>query len=87
MLEIQYAWLDASLPTSWWEGMHKLYMKSTYSSLLLTDVNQAQFKAQLPMMIDGFVAHVDEHGKDIREAMIEYWLVSIGMKRLAPDHC
>ena len=24
MLEIQYAWLDASLPMSWWEGMHKV---------------------------------------------------------------
>ena len=80
MLEIQYAWLDAALPMSWWEGMHKVYMKSCYNDLLFTDVNQAQFRQQLPMSIDDFVAHVDEHGKDIREAMIEYWLVSIGMK-------
>ena len=36
------------------------------------------------MVIDGFVAHVDEHGKDIREAMIEYWLASVGMKLSRP---
>ena len=80
MLEIQYAWLDASLPMTWWENMHRVYMKSAYNDMLLTDVNQANFKLQLPMRLEDFVGHVDDHGKDIREAMMEYWLVSIGTK-------
>ncbi len=80
MLEIQYAWLDASLPVSWWENIHKMYMKCPYTTLLFTDVNQPQFKLQLPLQLDDFVGHIEGHGKDIREAMIEFWLVSIGMK-------
>jgi len=80
MLEIQYAWLDACLPTTWWENMHKMYMKCQYTSLLFTDVNQPQFKLQLPLQLEDFVGHIEGHGKDIREAMIEFWLVSIGMK-------
>jgi dynein heavy chain len=80
MLELQYTWLDASLPLVWWENMHRVYMKSSYVNMLLTDVDQNNFKAQLPMRLEDFVAHIDEHGKDVREAMIEYWLVSIGTK-------
>ena len=80
MLEIQYAWLDAYLPMQWWDNMHRQYMRCPYSELLLTDVNQPQFKLQLPMLLDDFVGYVEGHGKDVREAMIEYWLVSIGMK-------
>ena len=47
MLEIQYAWLDAYLPMQWWDNMHRQYMRCPYSELLLTDVNQPQFKLQV----------------------------------------
>jgi hypothetical protein len=80
MLEIQYAWLDASLPQSWWESMHRTYMKSPYDHMRFTDVNQEQFRLQLPMQLDDFVSHIDDHGKDVREGLVEFWLVSVGMK-------
>ena len=66
--------------------MQKIYMKCPYNNLLFTDVNQPQLKLQLPMLLDDFVGHIEDHGKDIREAMIEFWLVSIGMK-LNDDKC
>ena len=79
MLELQYLWLDNTLPTGWWENMSST-VKCTYSGLLFVDVNQPKFRSKLPFLMDDFTMHLETYAKDIRDALIEYWIVSAGGK-------
>ena len=79
MLELQYLWLDSSLPSGWWENMAST-VRCTYSGLLFVDVNQPKFRSKLPFLIDDFSMHLETYAKDIRDALIEYWIVAAGGK-------
>jgi dynein heavy chain len=79
MLEITNLWLDGSLPNIWWETIHGT-AKCNYAELLFTDVNNASFRNKLPLALDDFSHHVDSHGKDIRDALLEHWIVAVGGK-------
>lgn len=79
MLELQYLWLDSALPAAWWESMQSLN-RCNYSSLLLTDVHQPNFKSKIPMIMNDFIGHIDTTSKDIREALSEYWIVAVAAK-------
>eukprot|EP01038_Epipyxis_sp_PR26KG_P004763 gene4763-6681_t len=79
MLELQYLWLDGLLPSMWWENMPNTTM-CTYNKLLFVDVNQPKFRSKLPFYIDDFSAHIESYAKDIRDALLEYWVVSAGGK-------
>ena len=45
-----------------------------------TDVNQPGFRLKLPMLLDDFVTHIEGHSKDIRDALLEFWIVSVGQR-------
>jgi len=79
MLELHYLWHDAALPSIWWESSHK-GPSCPYSLLKFVDVDQVPFRARLPLNIDEFSSHIEGHGKDIRDALVEYWLTSCGSK-------
>lgn len=79
MLELQYLWLDDSLPRAWWDSEIEIE-HCNYSKMLFTDVNQPGFQAKLPMLLDDFVSHVEGHSKDIRDALLEFWIISVGGK-------
>lgn len=79
MLELQYLWMDGSLPNMWWEQTAESE-RTTYSGLLFIDTNEAGFRPKLPMLVDEFVAHMESQTKDIREALLEYWVMAAGGK-------
>jgi len=79
MLELQYLWLDGTLPAGWWENMTST-TRCTYSGLLFVDVNQPKFRSKLPFLMDDFTMHLETYAKDIRDALIEFWIVSAGGK-------
>ena len=79
MLELHYLWLDDALPRVWWEGEIGVEC-CPYSQMLFTDVNQPGFQLKLPMLLDDFVSHIEGHSKDIRDALLEFWIISVGGK-------
>jgi hypothetical protein len=79
MLELQYLWMDGSLPRFWWDAMPSI-QECTFNELLFTDVNQASFKLIIPLNLEEFAAHIAAHAKEIREALNEHWLISAGGK-------
>ena len=79
MMEIHYLWLDDTLPRLWWEGETGLE-RCPYGGMLFTDVNQPSFQLKMPMLLGDFVSHVEGHSKDIRDALLEFWIVSVGNK-------
>lgn len=79
MLELHFLWHDESLPRTWWDAQPSL-ASCTYSNILFTDVNQPGFQLKLPMLLDDFVSHVEGHSKDIRDALLEFWIVNVGSK-------
>ena len=79
MLELHYLWHDATLPSIWWESLHK-GPSCVYNSLRFVDVHQQQFRNRLPLTIEDFASHIEGHGKDIRDALAEYWLSGCGSK-------
>ena len=79
MLELQNLWLDGSLPNMWWENMPNV-ARCTYSKLLFVDVNQSKFRSRLPFALDDFSTHVESFAKDVRDALVESWLITAGGK-------
>ena len=78
MVQLQHLWDHASLPQAWWEGVNSSIDRCTYAKLLFTDVNQPRFHNRLPLPLDKFSNHIERHCEEIREALIEYWLISAG---------
>lgn len=55
MLELQYMWMDTTLPTFWWnDGAHANMVRCPYSQLLFTEVSQPYFKSCLPKSLEDF---------------------------------
>jgi hypothetical protein len=79
MLELQNLWFDSSLPIVWWENMPSV-MRCNYNELLFVDVNQPKFRSKLPLSLDDFATHIEGFSKDVREALIEYWLIAAAGK-------
>ena len=79
MLELQYLWLDGSFPQVWWENMPSTGY-CTYSQALFVDVNQPKFRGRLPFMLDDFIIHLETYAKDVRDALLEYWVITAGGK-------
>ena len=73
MLELQFTWMDKSLPDSWWNSMNRVE-KCDYHQLLLTDVNQNYFKSKIPFGLEEFSSHIALHAKEVREGLSEHWL-------------
>lgn len=79
MMELHYLWLDDTLPRIWWEGEIGVE-RCPYGQMLFTDVSQPSFQLKMPMLLDDFVSHVEGHSKDIRDALLEFWIVTVGSK-------
>ena len=79
MLELQYLWMDGTLPSVWWDSMQTLE-RCSYSDILFTDVNLHAFRSKLPLTLEEFSAHVDRHSEEVREALVEFWLTASGIK-------
>ena len=76
---MHYLWLDDALPVVWWESAKGIEY-CPYNAMRFTDVNQPGFRLKLPMLLDDFVTHIEGHSKDIRDALLEFWIVSVGQK-------
>lgn len=79
MLDLQYLWMDGSLPTMWWDNLPNSEPCS-YNQLLFVDVNQPKFRYRLPFSSDDFATHIETYAKDIRDSLVEYWVVAAGSK-------
>lgn len=79
LLELHNMWQDESLPKSWLDNQLGRE-RCTYSHMLFIDVNQQAFQLKLPLLLDDFVSHIDVCSKDVREALLEFWIVSVGFK-------
>jgi hypothetical protein len=79
LLELHNLWQDDALPKSWLDNQLGRE-RCTFSRMLFIDVNQQGFQLKLPMLLDDFVSHIDVCCKDVREALLEFWIVSVGFK-------
>lgn len=79
VLELQNLWLDGSLPSTWWDGMAGM-TRYTYQNMKLVDVHEPQFRTKLPVTLDEFLTHVDSRCRDIRDALLDYWITTAGAK-------
>jgi hypothetical protein len=79
LLELHNLWQDEALPKSWLDNQLGRE-RCAYSRMLFIDVNQQAFQIKLPMLLDDFVSHIDVCCKDVREALLEFWIVSVGFR-------
>ena len=79
LLELHNLWQDEALPKSWLDNQLGRE-RCSYSRMLFIDINQPGFQLKLPMLLDDFVSHIDICCKDIREALLEFWIVTVGLK-------
>jgi hypothetical protein len=79
ILDLQKLWFDGSLPASWWDGMIGM-TKASYQNLKFVDLHETQFRNKLPMTLEDFVSHVDSRCRDIRDALLDYWITTAGAK-------
>jgi hypothetical protein len=80
MLELQYLWMDGSLPTMVWEEQIPSMQRCTYSNFMFVDVNQNKFRARLPFMLDEFAVHVESLAKEVRDALETNWVIAAASK-------
>lgn len=79
MLQLQYLWIDDTLPESWWVDA-TFQTRAPYAELMFTNVNSLGFRSTLPMALDSFVAHTESQSKEMRQALTDNWLISAGHK-------
>ena len=80
MLELQYLWMDGSLPTMVWEEQLPGIQRCTYTNFLFVDVNQSKFRTRLPFMLEEFGAHIEALAKEVRDALETNWSIAAASK-------
>ena len=80
MLEIQYLWMDGTLPNIVWDDQIPSIQRCTYNKFLFVDVTQTKFRSRLPFHIDEFLMHVENLAKEVKDALETNWLVTVASK-------
>ena len=81
MLDLQYLWMEGTLPTSAWEEqLPFMQQRCNYAQFLFVDVAQQKFRTKLPFLIEDFAHHVENVAKEVRDALMDYWIAAASGK-------
>lgn len=79
LLELQYFWMNGTFPQAVWDSMRTI-SKCQYCELLFVDIIGPSFKQRMPFSCDDFATTIDTFSKDMKAALLGYWLVTVGEK-------